>query len=217
MTKYSFVLILMLLFPVSLFAQNKGDETILDELIINSKAKKKIKKYKISGSPAYNSFAQNEFIVTSVNEIPEGKVSSVTFYFNTSFIDFVDFVSGKKFETNYLDVELGLLVYEMKDNKELGALISDCEKNFVIPHNHKGAYKVDLSTIEIPKGKFFIGFKVLSKTNKDENNIYVRLFESDDYISYSETYLADLTNPEKEIKMITSNFAHLKMTFEIEQ
>ncbi len=214
------ILLLLMLFSfcsTNLSAQNKNDETTLDELIINSKAKKKIKKYKLSGSPAYNSIDQDEFIVTGVNNIPKGKVSNVTFYFNTLFIDFVDYVSGEKFNTNYIDVKLGLLVYEMNDNKEIGKIVSDCELTFIVPHNHKGAYKVDLSTIDIPEDKFFIGFKVLSKTNKGENNIYIRLFESDEYLSFSEIYVSDFSNPEKYTKKIISNFAHLKMTLEIEQ
>ncbi|SEH75391.1 hypothetical protein SAMN02927937_01237 [Paenimyroides aquimaris] len=214
MLKYLFIL----MFPVALFAQNKiEDTTTLDEVVITTHKKKKIKKLKISGTPAYNSFSQGEFIVTSVNEIPKGKISSVTFYFNTSFIDLVDFVSGKKFDTNYLDVKLGLLVYEMNENRELGNIISNCEITFVVPHNHKGAFKIDLSTIDFPKDKFFIGFKVLSQTNKEEYNIYVRLFEKNNHISYSEMIIKDLTNPEKETKILTPYFANLKMTLEIEQ
>lgn len=217
MRKILLLLMLLLFCSTTLFAQNKDDETTLDELIINSKAKKKIKKYKLSGRPAYNSIEQDELIVTGVYDIPKGKISNVTFYFNTSFVDFVDYVSGEKFNTNYIDVKLGLLVYEMKDNKEIGKVVSDCELTFIVPHNHKGAYKVNLSTIDIPEDKFFIGFKVLSKTSKGENNIYIRLFENDEYLSFSEIYVKEFSNSEKDTKMIISNFAHLKMTFEIEQ
>lgn len=217
MRKILLLLMLFLFCPTILLAQNNNDETILDELIINSKTKKKLKKYKLSGRPAYNSMDQDEFIVTGVTNLPKGKISNVTFYFNTSFVDFVDYVSGEKFNTNYIDVKLGLLIYEMKDNKEIGEIVSDCELTFMVPHNHKGAYKIDLSKIDIPDDKFFIGFKVLSKTNKGENNIYIRLFENDEYLSFSEIYVKDFSNPEKDTKMIISNFAHLKMTLEILQ
>ena len=53
MLKYLFIL----MFPVALSAQNKiEDTTTLDEVVITTHKKKKIKKLKISGTPAYNSF-----------------------------------------------------------------------------------------------------------------------------------------------------------------
>lgn len=216
---YKILLLLMLFtfYPTILSAQNKNDETTLDELIINSKAKKKLIKHKISGTPAFNSISQDEFIVTGVNEVPKGKVKSVSFYFNTRFVDVVDVVSGKKFDTNYLDIELGVLVYEIAENRDLGKIISDCEVKFIVSKNHKGAFKVDLSSLDLPDDKFFIGFKVLSQTNKDENNIYLRLFEDGNYVSYTEVYMNDFTTSEKIVKRIMPGFAHLKMTFEIEQ
>jgi len=198
-------------------AQTTIEETTLDELEITSKRKRKIKKHKISGTPAFNGISQDEFIVSSVNQLPEGKIKSVSFYFNTSFVDFAVLVSGKQFEVNYLDVELGLLVYEMGIDNQLGNLISDCEIKFIVPHHHKGAFKVDISSIDFPNENFFIGFKVLSETNKDENNLYMRLFKNDSYVSYSEIWMKDFLNPEMETKKLITNFAHLKMTFEIEQ
>lgn len=217
MNKGLFLLILLTFFSTDLFAQNKIDEVTLDEIVISFNKKKKIKKHKISGTPAFNSISQDEFVVTSVNHLPKGKVKSVSFYFNTSFIDLVDVISGKRFETNYLDVQLGLLIYEMGVDNQLGNLISNCELKFVVPHNHKGAYKVDISNIDLPDENFFIGFKVLSKTNKDENNLYLRLFEDEKHVSYSEILMKYSSNSGKEIKQLVSNFAHLKMTFEIEQ
>lgn len=211
------IIILVVCSSFLIQAQNTIEETTLDELEITSKRKKKIKKHKISGKPAFNSISQDEFIVTSVNQLPEGKIKSVSFYFNTSFVDFATLVTGNQFNVNYIDVELGLLVYEMRKDEQLGNLISDCEIKFIVPHHHKGAFKVDVSEIDFPNENFFIGFKVLSETNKDESNIYLRLFESDNHVSYSEIWMKDFSNPDKEIKKIISNFAHLKMTFEIEQ
>ncbi|WP_177762494.1 hypothetical protein [Flavobacterium sp. I3-2] len=217
MIRKIFLLTLIFICSSTIFAQNTIEETTLEELEITSKKKKKIKKHKISGKPAFNSISQGEFIVTSVNQLPEGKVKSVSFYFNTAFVDFVDVLSGYQFNVDYIDVELGLLVYEMDKDDQLGNLISDCEIKFIVPHHHKGAFKVDISDIDLPDENFFIGFKVLSQTNKDESNIYLRLFESDSHVSYSEIWMKDFSNPEIESKKLISNFAHLKMTFEIEQ
>lgn len=217
MKRYYSTLILTLLFACTLSAQSITEETVLEEVLINTKKKKKIIKHKISGTPAFDSFAQGEYIVTSIDKLPEGKITSVIFYFNTWFIDFVDFVSGEKFDTNYIDVELGLLVYEMTENRELGKLVSDCDIKFVVSHKHKGAYKIDLSTLDIPEDTFFIGFKVLSKTNQDEHNFYVRLFEDDRFISYNEVFFKDHSNPKNKIQQVVPAFANIKMTFEMEQ
>lgn len=216
MKRYYSTLILML-FPFILSAQNIIKETTLEEVLIDTKKKKKTIRHKISGTPAFNSFSQGEYIVTSIDKLPEGKITSVIFYFNTWFVDFVDFVSGEKFETNYIDVELGLMIYEMTENRKLGNVISNCDIKFVIPHNHKGAYKIDLSTLDIPEDTFFIGFKVLSKTNQGEHNFYVRLFEDDRFISYSEVVFKDHSNPDNKIQQVVPAFANIKMTFEIEQ
>src|SRR5690606_37859379 len=117
MKRYYSTLILML-FPFILSAQNIIEETTLEEVLIDTKKKKKTIRHKISGTPAFNSFSQGEYIVTSTDKLPEGKITSVIFYFNTWFVGFVDFVSGEKFETNYIDVELGLMIYEMTENRK---------------------------------------------------------------------------------------------------
>jgi|SRR5690554_122230 len=217
MKRYYSTLILTLLFACILSAQSIIEETTLEEVLINTKKKKKIIKHKISGTPAFNSFSQGNFIVTSIDKLPKGKISSVSFYFNTWFVDFADFVSGKKFDTNYIDVELGLLIYEMAENRKLGKVISNCDIKFVVSHKHKGAYKIDLSTLDLPKDKFFIGFKVLSETNEGENNFYVRLFEDDNHITYREVVFKDHSNPNNEIRQVVPDFANIKMTFEMEQ
>ena len=198
-------------------AQNTIDETILEEIEIISKKKKKIKKHKISGKPAFNSFSKGESLVTRVQNLPEGKINSVTFYFNTSFIDLIDIVSGKKFDTNYKDVELGLLIYESDEFNKLGKLISDCEYKFVVANSHKGAYNLNLRNMILPKDNFFIGFKVLSETNKDEHNLYIRLFESENDLTYTEMWASDINNNQDRFLISDTNMFHIKMTFEIEK
>ena len=136
MTKYSFVLILMLLFPVSLFAQSKIEDTTLNEVVINANKKKKIKKLRVKGfPPLHNYFIQNESIITGINNCPSGKIKSVIFNFNNNFTRFV----GSKFNQindEFLDMEFGLLLYEMNDDGTIGNVVSDSEIKFFVSKDH---------------------------------------------------------------------------------
>ncbi|WLD24458.1 hypothetical protein NU10_03405 [Flavobacterium dauae] len=210
------ILSLLMLFSFclsTLSAQNKSDETTLDELIINSKAKKKIKKLKVKGFPFYSYYIKNESIITGVTNLPEGKIKSVVFNFNNRF---TRFVSGNfdQLNINFLDMEFGILVYEMNDKYQLGNIISECEVKFSVTKDHKGDFKVDVSEIDFPKSDFFVGFKVLSKTYEKDASFYVMMCDNDENTSYR-TY--------KKIKGInkTDFFnlenGHLKITIEIEQ
>lgn len=210
-------LLLSMLFSfcsTTLFAQNKNDETTLDELIIHSKAKNKIKKLKVKGFPFHGYYSQNESIVTSMTNLPKGKVKSVIFNFNNRFTRFV----GQNFDQiniSYLDMEFGILVYEMNDKYQLGNIVSDCEVKFLVSKDHKGDFKVDVSEIDFPEGRFFIGFKVLSETYKNGiGSFYVMVSDNDENVSYR-TYKnfkgvadTDFFNLDNE---------HLKLTLEIEQ
>lgn len=211
------ILLLLMLFSIcstNLSAQNKNDETTLDELIINSKAKKKIKKLRVKGFPFYGYYSQNESIVTGITTLPEGKVKSVIFNFNNRFTRFV----GRNFDQvnlNHLDMEFGILVYEMNDKYQLGNIVSDCEVKFSISKDHKGDFKVDVSEIDFPKGRFFIGLKVLSETYKNDiGSFYIMLCDNDENVSYRthENYKGDNGND-----FFNLNNEHLKITLQIEQ
>ncbi|WCM41483.1 hypothetical protein MG290_11045 [Flavobacterium sp. CBA20B-1] len=211
------ILLLLMLFSfcsTTLSAQNKNDETTLDELIINSKTKKKIKKLKIKGFPFYGYYNQNESIVTGINNPPKGKVKSVVFNFNNRYTRFV----GQNIEQvniSYLDMEFGILVYEMNDRYQLGNIVSDCEVKFFVSKDHKGDFKVDVSEIDFPEGRFFIGIKVLSETYKNGvGSFYVMMCDNDESVSYR-TH----KNHKESNKNVFYNLndGHLKMTLEIEQ
>lgn len=213
MRKILLLLVLLLFCSTTLFAQNKNDETTLDELIINSKAKNKVKKLKVKGFPFYGYYSQNESIVTGINNFPEGKIRYVTFNFNNGFTRFVGGVTNR-INTNFLDTEFGILVYEMTDDGKVGRLISDSEIKFLVLKDHKGDFKVDISEIDFPENRFFVGFKVLSETYKSDASFYIMLCENDENVSYR-TY--------KNYKGVKGNDffnltdEHLKMTLEIEQ
>ena len=112
-------------------------------------------------------------------------------------------------------MEFGILVYEMNDKFQLGNIVSDCDVKFSISKDHKGDFKVDVSEIDFPKGRFFIGLKVLSETYKNDiGSFYIMLCDNDENVSYRthKNYKGangnDFFNLEE---------GHLKMTLEIEQ
>ena len=211
-------LLLLMLFSfcsTALSAQNKNDETTLNELIIYSKAKKKIKKFRIDGIiPEFQALSKDNFFITKFDELPKGKITSATFYFNTWSPNFVNTLN-KDFKTNYKDVNLGLLVYEMKKDGTLGKIISDSEIKFTVKKEHKGGLKIDISSIDFPEDHFFMGVKVLSDCDAEEGNFFIRICETDKTFSY-ETFLPDTKFQNKKITLARQPFA-LKTILEIQQ
>ena len=215
MRKTLFSLMLLASVSTTLSAQNKNDETTLDELIIHSKAKKKIKKFRIDGIiPEFQALSKDNFFITKFDELPKGKIISATFYFNTWAPNFVNSMN-EDFKTNYKDVDLGILVYEMKKDGTLGKIISDSQINFTIKKEHKGGLKIDVSSIDFPEDYFFMGVKVLSECDADEGNFFIRICETDKTFSY-ETFFPDAKSKNKKITLARQPFA-LKTILEIEQ
>lgn len=209
------LLTLMLFCTTSLFAQNTIKETTLDELEIASKRKRKIKKYKIDGiNPEFQVLSKDNFFITKYDNLPKGKIISTTFYFNTWAPNLLNSINDD-FKTNYKDVDLGILVYEMKKDGTLGKIISDSEVNFTVKKEHRGELKIDVSEIDFSTGNFFMGIKVLSECNADEGNFFIRICETDKTFSY-ETFLPEVNAKDKSITLAQQPFA-LKTTLEIEQ
>ncbi|WP_177762489.1 hypothetical protein [Flavobacterium sp. I3-2] len=211
------LLLLTLVFICSftLFAQNTIEETTLDELKITSKKKKKIKKYKIDGlNPEFQVLSKDNFFITKYDDLPKGKILSTTFYFNTWAPNLLNSLNDE-FKTNYKDVDLGILVYEMKKDGTLGKIVSDCEVKFTVKKEHKGELKIDISSIDFPEDSFFLGMKVLSECNADEGNFFIRICESEKTFSY-ETFLPNEKSKDKSVVLAQQPFA-LKTILEIEQ
>lgn len=209
------LLTLMLFCTTSLFAQNTIEETTLDELEITSKGKRKIKKYKIDGiNPEFQVLSKDNFFITKYDNLPKGKIISTTYYFNTWVPNLLNSINDD-FKTNYKDVDLGLLVFEVNKDGTLGKVISDCEIKFTVKKEHRGELKIDISEIDFPTDDFFMGIKVLSECNADEGNFFIRICETNKTFSY-ETFLPDAKSNDKSITLAQQPFA-LKTTLEIEQ
>ena len=211
------LLTLMLFCTTSLFAQNTIEETTLDELEITSKRKRKIKKYKLNGFPPdFIDFSKNEFVVTNFENLPKGKIISATFYFNTWLPSFANSVN-EEFKIDYKDVDFGVLVYNMKKDGTLGNLISDSEVKFTIKKEQRDGFKIDVSSIDFPLDKFFLGIKALSDVKTGEGSFYLRLCEPELNYSFQKFEKSEIFNPINESNTIVQQPFALKTTLEIEQ
>lgn len=217
MRQWLFLFVLFLFIYPSLFAQNKiEDTTTLDEVVITTHKKKKIKKIKTKGFPYYDYLVKNESVVTGITNYPLGKVKYVTFNFNNRYTRFIGNMVNK-IQNNFLDVKFGLLLYEMKDDETIGSLISDSEITFFVSKDHKGVFKIDVSDLNFPKDKFFIGFKVLSKTYEKDASFYVMMCDNDENVSYRNFKHFSVSKLNNSSKFQISNQGHLKLTLSVEQ
>ena len=208
------LIISLLLFSFNkMNAQTNTDDTVLDEVIIHSKTKKKIKKVKVKGFPFYSYFSKNESVITGFEKLPEGKITTVTFNFNNKFTRFTGDVFNQ-INTNYLDMQFGLLVFERNADGTVGAVISNCVIKFLVSKEHKGNFVLNVSEIDFPESGFFIGFKVLSETYEKEASFYVMMCDNDENTSYR-TY--NHFNISDRDQLYNSNGEHLKITLGIEQ
>lgn len=210
-----FFLMILMLSSVSMFSQIDTEETTLDEIEISTKKKKKVKKYKIEGLiPEFQVLSKDNFFVTKFDDLPKGKIISMTLYFNTWAPNFLNSINDD-FKTNYKDVDLGILVYEMKVDGTLGKIISDSDIKFIVKKEHRGAMKIDLSSIDFPDTPFFMGIKVLSDCDADEGNFFLRICETDKTYSY-ETFLPNKNSKDRSIVLAQQPFA-IRTILEIEQ
>lgn len=206
------LLTLVFLCSSTIFLQNTIEETTLDELEITSKRKRKIKKYKLNGFPPdFIDFSKNEFVVTYFENLPKGKVISDTFYFNI-WVPYLRKSDNKNYEYKYKDVDFGILVFEKKKDGTLGTLISDSEVKFTVKSNHRGEFKIDVSSIDFPSNNFFLGFKALSDVKYYDSFYNVLLCYSD--LNFS--YISEKKENEQFIRIHESGNA-LKTILEIEQ
>ena len=211
------IFMVMVLCTSSFFAQTIVEETILEELEITSKKRKKIKKYKLNGFPPdFIDFSTNEFVVTNFENLPKGKIISATFYFNTWLPSFANSVN-QEFKIDYKDVDFGILVYEMKKDGTLGELISNSEVKFTVNKEHRDAFKIDVSSIDFPSDKFFLGIKALSDVTIGEGSFYLRLCEPELNYSFQKFEKSATFQPIYESQTLAQQPFAIKTTLEIEQ
>jgi len=130
-------------------------------------------------------------IISKIDDIPLGNLNSIKFYFNSSVLFFVK--DNNKSE--YKDVEMGLLIYEAKEDGTPGELLTDKIIRFTLQSNHRGAIELDLRPLYLNTSKsMFFGIELFNKqigtdykimTNKNKENsklLYLKVGNSKDWV-----------------------------------
>lgn len=211
--KLLFVCLLSFIFQTG-FSQidtsKKLSPVTLDTLLVLPKSKKIIKVH-LKGYPSYSGLSQTTAVVSYAGNLPRGLLKSVSFYFNCGLVNHLK----KRCKINYKDVELGLLIYKANSDSTIGDVISQNDIKFIVTSEHRGQFKVDVRSLKVRENSIFIGFSVLSKLPKDENNIYVRYNETKTARSYVKMDLPYMSDNWR--KPFTPYPSELKLNLEILQ
>jgi hypothetical protein len=178
----------MFLICLNSFAQIK-DTIFLKEIEIKvEKTSKIIKHLKTKGTNSAMSGNSIKSIISRIDKIPSGSLSSIKFYFNSKFFD-----ENKRKE--YKDVEMGLLIYEVNEDGSLGSEIVDKEIRFILKAGHRGCIELDLTPlylntsesmyfgIELFKQQSGNDFKIMTKKNNESpNSLYVKYWDNNDWL-----------------------------------
>ena len=180
-----------LVFFISLNSYCQIKDTIkLEEVNVHG-TDEKVKHIKTKGAPSSLTGKDIKSIISKIDDIPLGNLNSIKFYFNSSVLFFLK--DNNKSE--YKDVEMGLLIYEAKEDGTPGELLTDKIIRFTLQSNHRGAIELDLRPLYLntSKSMFFgvelfnkqIGtdFKIMTNRNKENSKLlYLKVGNSKDWV-----------------------------------
>jgi len=180
-----------LVFFISLNSYCQIKDTIkLEEINVHA-TNEKVKHIKTKGAPSSLTGKDIKSIISKIDDIPLGNLNSIKFYFNSSVLFFVK--DNNKSE--YKDVEMGLLIYEAKEDGTPGELLTDKIIRFTLQSNHRGAIELDLRPLYLNTSKsMFFGIELFNKqigtdykimTNKNKENsklLYLKVGNSKDWV-----------------------------------
>jgi len=196
------------------FGQSLKDTIFLEKVEFSKKKeKKKVTTIKLNGHPSFLNVTNQKEIITLVRDLPKGKLKYVEFYFNCGLPN----LFKKKFNINYKDVKLGLVIYNVDNNNNPDKIISQNEIVFDVNHDHSGSFKVNTESLNLYNyDKLYIGFYILSELNTKETNLYLRLNEKENAKTF---ILSDKSNKKYEYKVPDKkNYGHqMKMYVAIEE
>jgi len=202
---YLWALILVLFFSKITVAQTKSDTIQLKTVEVNQKKEKKLIELLYNGYPAFCGINFLGEIVSPVQQLPEGELEAVVFYFNCGMVN----LFKNKLDIEYQDVTLKIVFYEMGKNGLPGAPISCPDIIAIVRADHRGDFKVSLKDFHIKSQDLFIGFQILDPFAGAKNKLYMRMYEKERMQSYIK-----FRNPKTQQVSTkwTSNFmSHLKM------
>jgi len=129
-------------------------------------------------------------IISKVDEIPEGKLSSIKFFFNRSSILFLK----DSERANYKNVELVLLIYDVKADGTPGELLIDKVIMFTLNSQNNDFIELDLNPLHLNTSiTMFFGIELLNKqigkdfkimtkcNNKNSNLLYLKTWNSENW------------------------------------
>lgn len=174
---------------ISLNSYSQIKDTIKLEEVKVLVANKKVKHHKTKGRLSSLTGNPIKSIMCKIDEIPSGKLSSIKFFFNSQALFFLKDDNKK----DYKDVEMGLLIYEVKDDGTPGELVIDKIIRFTLRSNHYGFIELDLKPLYLNTSKtMFFGiellnkqlgkdFKIMTNCNDKNSNLYLKTWNSKDW------------------------------------
>ena len=183
-------LLYIFIFFISLNSYSQIKDTIKLEEVKVLTTNKNIKHHKTKGKPSSLTGNLIKSIISKIEEIPSGKLSSIKFFFNSSVLFFIKDDN----KTEYKDVDLGLLIYEAKDDGTPGELLTDKVIRFTLHSNDYGFIDLDLKPLYLnTSNTMFFGiellnkqsgkdFKIMTNCNSENSNlIYLKNWNSEDW------------------------------------
>ena len=153
--------------------QSNDSIIYLDEVIISKTKVPKEVLLKNKGTRDERvGFYENQKIVSLITNIPKGKISSITLFFDV------------KLYKKPKDLELGLLIFEKVDNGFPGKSLTNKEIRFIVKGSKKEKIVLDLTDLEInSQNELFFGFETI---NLKGGVFIAEMIENKNAVSFSQ-------------------------------
>jgi hypothetical protein len=167
------------------FAQ--ANDTIFLKEITTKKISSKIKHIKTKGTTSSLTGNPIKSLISRIDKLPPGSLSSIKFYFNNSLSDL--FIDDK---IDYKDVELVLLIYSVKEDGSPGEGIVDKEIRFLLRADHRGSIELDLEELYLNTSEsMYFGFELLKQQSGKDFRIMVNSSNRNAAASYMKSWNND--------------------------
>ncbi len=161
---YPYIFLLLLLFVQAMLSQDLEKDTIqMKELVVAKKGKKvKIKTLQLEGPCYYpENMHDAEEIITLVENLPQGTLESVSFYFN-------ELYSKREQSEKFRDNRFDLVFYSADADNLPGNPIAHEPITITVSRTFTGLMTVDVSGLVLDSpGKLFVGLKRLTSPESD--------------------------------------------------
>ncbi|RZJ69752.1 MAG: hypothetical protein EOO45_13335 [Flavobacterium sp.] len=175
--KQLFVLLCFSFFSKAVSQDMPKDSIIyLEEISVSrDNSKREVERIKTKGKEmAADAFQYTSTEVSLIDNIPDGYLRSIKFFFNTGLGN----QQQKDFQIKYKDIELGLVIYEVNADGIPGQALSDNDIRFVVKRDHKGSVELNLSPLYLrSQKKLFFGLRAI--TEQTGRNIVLKIMNNE--------------------------------------